>query len=370
MADVDDGPWPWPPSSRRPIADDWLALAGDVARLRTTTYDGITIEPLYTAADADRRRRPARRSPPFVRGRTAARHARRLGRPPAGRLRRAAAPRVAELERGADVAVAAPRRRDGGRRRRSLGGCSTACCSTSPPSSSTPVAGGATAPGRCARCGHGAEPTRRRAAARSAPTRSAPGRRPHVTPTLDADLGALADEARAVAADASQRARGDDRRHPLPRRRGVRRPGARRRRRRRSSPRSGRSPTTAGSTSRPPSPARAAPRRHRRPVRHDRQVPRRAAPARPRRRGRRRAGRRRSRPAPRRHVPGDDHPLRRRRQHGPRDGRLLRARRRRRRRDHRAPLRQPSPARRRASSAGDWPATPRRCWRWSPTSPG
>ena len=32
--------------------DDWLTLAGDVERLRTTTYDGITIEPLYTAGDA------------------------------------------------------------------------------------------------------------------------------------------------------------------------------------------------------------------------------------------------------------------------------------------------------------------------------
>ena len=52
MADVDDGPVAlaadFPPANR----DDWLALAGDVARLRTTTYDGITIEPLYTATDS------------------------------------------------------------------------------------------------------------------------------------------------------------------------------------------------------------------------------------------------------------------------------------------------------------------------------
>jgi methylmalonyl-CoA mutase len=52
VADVDDGPVAlaadFPPANR----DDWLALAGDVARLRTTTYDGITIEPLYTATDS------------------------------------------------------------------------------------------------------------------------------------------------------------------------------------------------------------------------------------------------------------------------------------------------------------------------------
>src|SRR5687767_4446846 len=42
-----------------------------LARLRTTTYDGITIEPLYTAADApppDAAGFPG--SAPFVRGRT------------------------------------------------------------------------------------------------------------------------------------------------------------------------------------------------------------------------------------------------------------------------------------------------------------
>src|SRR5688500_1507181 len=49
----------------------WEALVGDVDRLRSTTLDGLTIEPLYTSADAVG-------DPglpgfaPFVRGRTAA----------------------------------------------------------------------------------------------------------------------------------------------------------------------------------------------------------------------------------------------------------------------------------------------------------
>ncbi|HET9547078.1 MAG TPA: methylmalonyl-CoA mutase family protein, partial [Desertimonas sp.] len=50
--------------------DDWLTLVGNITRLRTATYDGITIEPLYTAADEV----PAAGLPgqfPFVRGRTA-----------------------------------------------------------------------------------------------------------------------------------------------------------------------------------------------------------------------------------------------------------------------------------------------------------
>ena len=60
-------------SAEFPQADhgDWLELAGDVERLRTTTYDGITIEPLYTAGDpiADAGLPGFQ---PFVRGRTAA----------------------------------------------------------------------------------------------------------------------------------------------------------------------------------------------------------------------------------------------------------------------------------------------------------
>jgi methylmalonyl-CoA mutase len=56
----------FPPADR----DDWLTLAGDIERLRSSTYDGITIEPLYTAADAVAD--PGLPGhPPYVRGRTA-----------------------------------------------------------------------------------------------------------------------------------------------------------------------------------------------------------------------------------------------------------------------------------------------------------
>jgi methylmalonyl-CoA mutase len=57
----------FPPASRA----DWLALAGDLEPLRTTTYDGITIEPLYSADDgvADA---GLPGFAPFIRGRTAA----------------------------------------------------------------------------------------------------------------------------------------------------------------------------------------------------------------------------------------------------------------------------------------------------------
>lgn len=83
--------------------DDWLALVGDVTSLQTTTYDGITVEALYTAADGA----PDPGLPgfsPFVRGRTATGHGdgwdgwdvRQLV--DAGRGEGAA---VAELERGA-----------------------------------------------------------------------------------------------------------------------------------------------------------------------------------------------------------------------------------------------------------------------------
>ena len=81
----------FPPAGR----DRWLGavasaldrkggLTPDAAldRLRTTTYDGITIEPLYTAADAPRDAAPAARVVPT------ARTGRRVGRPPARRRRR------------------------------------------------------------------------------------------------------------------------------------------------------------------------------------------------------------------------------------------------------------------------------------------
>jgi methylmalonyl-CoA mutase len=56
----------FPPAAR----DDWLTLVGDVEPLRSATYDGITLEPLYTAADElDGYGLPG--FAPFVRGRTA-----------------------------------------------------------------------------------------------------------------------------------------------------------------------------------------------------------------------------------------------------------------------------------------------------------
>ena len=110
---------------------------------------------------------------------------------------------------------------------------------------------------------------------------------------------------------------------------------------------------------------------HRRPVRHDRQVPRRSPPAGTRRRGLRRADRRRWRPTARRHVTGDDDPLRPCRQH------------RARRRSHASPLLSAAPMPSpccpttpsfddRPSEFGDaaWPATRKRCSAWSRTWPG
>ena len=38
----------------------WEALAGELDRLRTTTYDGLTVEPLYTAEDGSATSRPTR----------------------------------------------------------------------------------------------------------------------------------------------------------------------------------------------------------------------------------------------------------------------------------------------------------------------
>ena len=81
--------------------DAWLAAAGDMSRLTTRTYDGITIQPLYDAADAvapEQVGTPG--APPFVRGRTAVAErgeswdVRQRVTPTAGAA-------VAELERGA-----------------------------------------------------------------------------------------------------------------------------------------------------------------------------------------------------------------------------------------------------------------------------
>ena len=56
-----------------------------MARLRSTTYDGITIEPLYTAEDApDPAAAGVPGHPPYVRGRTAARGRRSRRRPTPG----------------------------------------------------------------------------------------------------------------------------------------------------------------------------------------------------------------------------------------------------------------------------------------------
>jgi methylmalonyl-CoA mutase len=49
---------------------DWEALVGDLDRLRSTTYDGLTIEPLYTADDLPAPPVGLPGFAPFVRGRT------------------------------------------------------------------------------------------------------------------------------------------------------------------------------------------------------------------------------------------------------------------------------------------------------------
>ena len=90
----------FPPADR----DDWLALAGDVERLRTTTYDGITIEPLYTAADAVAD--AGLPGPLPVRARPHGRgHTRRLGRPPGRRRQRRPGRRRRRARARRDVGV-------------------------------------------------------------------------------------------------------------------------------------------------------------------------------------------------------------------------------------------------------------------------
>ena len=114
-------------------------------------------------------------------------------------------------------------------------------------------------------------------------------------------------------------------------------------------------------------PTGAASRRDRRPVRVDRQVPRRPARAGPCRRGCRTTRRPAPGTAARRHVTGDDDPLRRRREHRAVDDRLLRRRGRRRRRHHGAPARHVRGGAAQRACADDSPATPRRCSPWSRT---
>src|SRR5262245_22973838 len=89
----------------------WEALAGDLDRLRTTTYDGVTIEPLYTSADtvAD----PGLPGfTPFVRGRTAA--GTRAGGWDVRQMvdHRGGRSAVSELERGATSLLVNLRRAD------------------------------------------------------------------------------------------------------------------------------------------------------------------------------------------------------------------------------------------------------------------
>jgi methylmalonyl-CoA mutase len=80
--------------------DDWLALAGDVERLRSTTYDGISVDPLYTAADATADvGLPG--FAPFVRGRTSAGTRRGWDVRQAVDASQGRGAAVAELERGA-----------------------------------------------------------------------------------------------------------------------------------------------------------------------------------------------------------------------------------------------------------------------------
>ena len=108
----------FPPADR----DHWLAavaaaldrtgeLTPDAAleRLRTTTYDGITIEPLYTADDPGTAADAVRRA--------GARTRRRLGRPPARRRRGRAGPRRRRAGERRDVGPARPHRRRDDRRR-------------------------------------------------------------------------------------------------------------------------------------------------------------------------------------------------------------------------------------------------------------
>ena len=250
--------------------DDWLAavakalrLEPDAAldRLRSTTYDGITIEPLYTAADAPG---PAAAAGGSRRGRWDVRQVVDAAAGP-GRA-------VEELERGAtsivldltgvaeitaDVVAAAldgvlldvaPVVLHAGARWRE--------------------AADAFAPARPVRTA-------------SAPTRSARRRAP-VDLDLDEHLAASASASAATTASASITVDAT-RYHDAG---CVRRPAARLRRSPSSSTTSAPSASSASTPTPCCGPLRAAPRRHRRPVRHDRLDPRPSPAVRPRRRGR------------------------------------------------------------------------------------
>ena len=344
----------WPGSSPPADREQWAAavakaldrtgeLAPDaaLARLRTTTYDGITIEPLYTAADAPA---PDAAGLPGQRAVRAWPHRPPAPRPTDGTCASASTPRPGRAAPWRSSSAAPPssgstspdgrRRHRRGRRRRAGG----RACSTWPRSSSTPAPAGRPPPTRSASTS---------TPARSVPTRSAKQRPPTSrADALDAELDAVASWIARLGADRPDLRVVTDRRHPLPRRRRVRRPAARRhhRRRHRLPPGPRRRGRRAGRGDRP---HRAAPRRHRRPVRHDRHVPGRPEPVGSRRRGGRRA--RRHLADPRRHGVGDDDRLRPVGERAALHGRLLRRRHRRRRRRHRPPPR--PPARRRGDRA-------------------
>ena len=303
--------------------DDWLAAVAkalksdpDAAldRLRSTTYDGIVIEPLYTADDA---LEPAA----VVRG------SRRGGWDVRQLVDAAAGPgrAVDELERGAtsillDLTGLAEITADGVQRR-------TRRC---------PARRGARRPPRRDALARG----RRRvhAAGRHARARRRPDRRGSRAPVGVRSRRAPHRPRRLVR---PQREPSPDHRRcdAVPRRRRVRRRAARLRdrRARRLPPRARRARRRSRHGV---APVGAAPRRHRRPVRHDRLDPRRPPAVRPRRRGRRRAGWGPARA--RGHLAGDDDPLRPVGERPAFDGRLLRCRRRRRRRRHRPPPRRPA----------------------------
>ncbi len=334
-----------------PDHDQWAAavakaldrsgtLAPDeaVERLRSTTYDGIVIEPLYTAADApdpDAAGFPG--LAPFARGPDAGRHPPgRLGRAPARRRRSRDRSGGQGAREGRDVGVARPRRRGdarrvhGGRRPRRRAPRPRRCR----PRRRRPLARG----GRRDRRPPARRLARRRPARhrRRRPRGHRRRRAPRCRRRVD----------RAARPRSRRPAGADRRRDPLPRRRGVRRPAARRHRRRghRVPPPPRRPRRRPGRRDRPD---RAAPRRDRGPVRHDRHVP-----GRPRAVGPGgRAGRRRRRDLadPRRHGAVDDDRLRPVGERAALDRRLLRRRHRRGRRRHGAAPR--PPARRRGERA-------------------
>ena len=260
---------------------EWTALAGDVDALTHHSYDGIAIAALYDAGDAvapDRIGWPG--APPFVRGGSGAGE----GWDVRQRVTDSSGDAVGELERGStSLLVDLPRRADD-RRRRARPGARRSAARRRRRGARRRLAVGRRGDGADGAVGTRAVSTRSRAPVASAPTPSAPG-----CPTDPAS----------TSTPASPRSpRGP---HGSPWRRRYAWP-------RSTAPASttpapptprssasriaagvaylrGRSTSAGVDAGRRARPLRAAPRRHRRPVRHDRQVPRRppaAGPASPR----------------------------------------------------------------------------------------